>query len=205
MPDSSFLFFLFRFDLLNTNMTAMTELLSLLKCVLGSSKASYISVPVTTGERFLSWYELTGKGISEKSRYNDLHEAQVIQENIKEAKNRIEELRGRIHNAVIEPMSLVVQNWSQNDYYEFWTEVINRHIKDAYFFPGWYLSKGCAVEFLYCKQKDIPVYDYEGRELTEAEGIELLTQTIKRYSKLDFETDFFETIIAQLKELCLVS
>jgi hypothetical protein len=176
----------------------LNEVLSVLDCVLHENEATYISIPITTGLRFLDWYKMEGKNIVSSEEYHALHYKQVIEQNISASADFVEHVRNTRGNAVIEPTKLVVKDWTQNDYHNFWIRIINRFIKEAFFMTGWHLSKGCTLEFLTAKRKGIPVYDVDSRPISTDEACTLLESTIDEYAKLGLETAFFSDVVSKL-------
>jgi hypothetical protein len=183
----------------NTNSIIIEEMLSVFDCIIHENEATYISIPITTGLRFLDWYKREGKNVTSNEEYNDLHYKYVMLENINASAYFVEQVRKVKSNVVIEPTKLVVKDWVQIDYHNFWVGVINRFIKEAYFTSGWYLSKGCVLEYLTAKRKGIPAYDMNNHEISIDEGCLLIESTISEYSKLGLETSFFADILSKLK------
>ena len=176
----------------------LQEFLSVFDCIAGANQATYISIPITTGFQFLDWYKTEGRQIKPGELYDELHYKKVIEVNIRASAAFIAHIRQQKKGLVIEPTKLTVLGWGQNDYHNFWVAVINRFIKDAWFADGWHLSKGCTLEFLTAKQKGIPVYDMQGREISTEQGYTLIESTIREYSALHLETDFFSDILSKL-------
>jgi hypothetical protein len=182
----------------NTNAN-INEMLSVFDCMIHANEATYISIPITTGLRFLDWYKREGKNAVSTEEYNDLHYKHVMLENINASAYFVEQVRKVKSNVVIEPTKLAVKGWEQIDYHNFWVGVIDRFIKEAYFTSGWYLSKGCVLEFLTVKRKGIPAYDMNNHEISIDEGAVLIESTISEYSKLGLETSFFADMLSKLK------
>ena len=108
----------------------------------------YIGVPVTTGRRFINWFRSTGCQLQRDNiEYERALRAEVILPNIQHAARFIELLRWRHVGLIIDPTSVEVPGWSQAQYYQFWTTVINRHARRVIFLDGWEFSSGCVLEF----------------------------------------------------------
>jgi len=178
----------------------LAEITTLFKCVIGNEHAIYISVPITTGQRFLTWYSKTGKHLS-KADYGDAHFKEVIQPNLQDAQEFINQIRESHECIVVEPTSLNIASWSQTDYHSFWKTVIELYINKVYFLDGWYLSKGCSLEFLASCKKGIDIYDQKKHPLTLKEGTSLIKKGISEYEKLGLDVKFQSKIYAELSDL----
>ena len=119
---------------------------SILRC--NDNKVLYISTPITTGYRLISWAKDLNK-IDSYVEYKHLHEKNVILPNIKEARKKIKQI---IINSgsdiIIEPTTVKMNGWNQFDYIYFWAEVINKYVNKVIFLNGWECSNGCCAELL---------------------------------------------------------
>jgi hypothetical protein len=118
--------------------------------VLPDREAVYVSVPITTGKRFLDWRRGPGAGLApSEGRYRSEHRRNVVDPNRAQVAPVIRVLRERMGRVVIDPTTLGdVPGWAQADYHAFWTQVIERYVDTVVFLDGWEFSSGCAQEFL---------------------------------------------------------
>ncbi|WDF74191.1 DUF4406 domain-containing protein [Novosphingobium sp. KACC 22771] len=135
------------------------------RCILGSHRnAIYVSGPITTGPRFIVDVER-----------NFVASDGVIQANIDDILKIAHSLREETGRIVIEPGSLAVPSWSQDDYLELWTSLIERHIAEVRFLNGWDASIGCALEYERAWLHDIERRFADGAIIEHDQAIFLLT------------------------------
>jgi len=174
------------------------EIAALLKCVTGNESAAYVSVPITTGKRFLEWYKDRGR-LLKNTEYSEAHFREVIKPNMDDAQEFISHIRATHECIVIEPTALTIDCWSQNDYNKFWKTVIERYISKVYFGDGWYLSKGCTMEFMVAFKKGIPTYKQNKKHLTAKEALDLIQTGIGEYNLLGLDASFQNKMADELK------
>lgn len=139
------------------------------QCILGSDRhAIYVSGPITTGPRFIAVRERGGADDEKK---------QVLAANIADIVEAAARLRKETGCIVIEPGSLSVQTWSQDDYLELWTNLIERHIAEVRFLDGWEASIGCALEYERARQHGVTRCRLDGSSITDDEAISLVSST----------------------------
>src|SRR5262245_50784835 len=87
-------------------------------CAFPEEGIVYLSGPITTGTRFLSWYASSGKLLEPQSKeYSDELREHVISPNERDIHQRAKELRKRLTKPVLEPASLRIDGWTQVDYH----------------------------------------------------------------------------------------
>jgi hypothetical protein len=118
--------------------------------VLPDREAVYLSVPITTGRRFLDWRRGPGAGLAPSDgRYPSEHRRHVVEPNREHVVPVVRMLRERLGRVVIDPTTLHdVPGWGQADYHAFWTGVIERYAGTVVFLDGWEFSSGCTHEFV---------------------------------------------------------
>ncbi len=136
-------------------------------CILGSERhAIYVSGPITTGLRFIAARE------AEAGPDGD----DILRVNIADIIESAERLRRETGRAIIEPGSLTVPSWSQDDYLALWTNLIERHIAEVRFLDGWDASIGCALEYERAAQHGIARCRLDGTPILLNEALALLTR-----------------------------
>jgi hypothetical protein len=130
--------------------TVAGAMFEVLDGVIRHRDAVYVSVPITTGKRFLEWRRGLGAGLSpSRRRYQREHAFHVVEPNRRHVKPIIALVEERLKRIVIDPTTLGhVPNWTQADYHAFWTQVIERYVSTVVFMDGWEFSSGCTYEFL---------------------------------------------------------
>ncbi len=135
------------------------------RCILGSDRhAIYVSGPITTGLRFIAAREV-GAGSDG---------GEILRANIADIFESADRLRRETGRAIIEPGSLTVPSWSQDDYLALWTELIERHISEVRFLDGWDASIGCALEYERAAEHGIDRCRLDGTPIPLEEALALL-------------------------------
>ena len=145
-------------------------------CILGESRITYLSGPITTGPR---WVASVEKGLGQAERLENLAR------NLADIQNAARVLRAEQSRLVIEPASLNVSRWSQADYLILWTTVIERHAAEVVFMPGWNYSIGCALEFERAVLHQIPTRMLNGSKLDYSEAIAAISAAASHLAPLD--------------------
>ncbi len=112
-------------------------------------EAVYLSAPLTTGPRLVSWRRsLRSQAVDPAIRDEDEFRSAVLSPNQAAAAEFARTLRLRLGRPVIDPTSLPDQpEWTQIDYRVFWGKVIERVVSRVVFMDGWAVSDGCTYEF----------------------------------------------------------
>jgi hypothetical protein len=171
----------------------------LLKCILNGNKATYISVPITSGTRFLQWYKRYGvKLIKHKVKYEIRHYRDVIKPNLLNAKKNIQKLRCKIDGTVIDPIQFTRPEWSQDDYRYFWGRVIEQYVNTVIFLDGWQYSSGCSFEFLTATRASKKTLDTRFRPINRHAGLKLLEKAIIEIESKSLDSSFLKMIVDEL-------
>ena len=133
------------------------------RCIIGDARVIYLSGPITTGPRWLAAVN------NEQMEFNGL-----INSNCQDLLDAAAKVRSDTSSIVIEPASLSVRGWSQDDYLSLWTELIERHAGEVRFLPGWEFSNGCAREFERAWRHAVPTRELDGTQIGLAEGLRQL-------------------------------
>jgi hypothetical protein len=137
------------------------------ECVIGDERAIYLSGPITTG---LAWVEAVQAGKPDRDT--------VIAANSAVMRDAARKLRNETRQIVIEPASLTVRGWSQEDYLELWTNVIEKHASEVRFMRGWQYSIGCALEFRRAARRHIATTELDGARISAADGVDALNGAV---------------------------
>lgn len=142
--------------------------------------AVYVSTPITTGPLFAEWY-LRQADVGSTDYAARLRE-QIIAPNLERARPLVLACRDRFQGRlVIDPTGLPdVPGWSQYDYHEFWTRLIDRCIGVVVFAPGWEYSNGCALEFAAACNAGAELLSSTFRPLAVQEGARMLERAARK-------------------------
>ena len=169
--------------------------------VVDGRNADYVSTPLTTGPRFMDWYHAEGsklkKGSSEYERELQRH---VITRNSLRARQFVDQLRAD-RRVVIEPTSLSVSHWTQNDYRHLWGRVIERYARCVWLLDGWQYSSGCAYEFWVAKRVGIETLSEAGRLITREEGVSMIEAAIRDIEAISQSPKFLRAVATALLQV----
>lgn len=167
------------------------DFFKVLKNLLNGNDITYVSTPINTGEKFLNWYKLMGKKLlTENSvEYNNEKFKNVIEPNIIYAREYVNNLRKINNKVVIDPTTFEIETlkWNQDDFYEFWGNVIKELVNEVIFLDGWEYSIGCCYELLASLENKVDIYSQDKKQLTIEQCIVKLKNSISAYAynKLD--------------------
>jgi hypothetical protein len=167
-----------------------TELLPAIRQIwrsaFGSTRVAYLSGPITTGRRFIDWWRGGGHALAANSDdYRSALRAQVIQPNEAAIKLTAELLRAKHPEPVVEPATLFVSNWSQQDYLTLWEQFITDHASRILLMDGWEFSAGCASEFCRAHLDGVPTHRIDGTPVVARDGIAAIRRALGEVEALD--------------------
>lgn len=155
-----------------------------LKNLINGNEITYVSTPINTGEKFISWYSSIGKILVENSKeYDDGKYRNVIEPNMRSAKEYIKRIRKITNKVVIDPTTFEDRTlkWNQDDFYNFWSNVIKELVNEVIFLDGWEYSIGCCYELVAAIEKKINIYSQDMNTLTIDECITKLNNSVDIY------------------------
>jgi hypothetical protein len=171
------------------------------QCVVGGREATYLSVPITTGRRFIEWFALRGRELDPGSEaYKREHEAAVIRPNCEAAKQLLASLRAACQHGevVIEPTALVRPHWGQDEYRYFWGKVIERYVGAVVFLAGWEYSSGCAFEFLTATRAGAETRAANGRRIARPDALAWVRRALDEMQSFGVKAEFLATVAGEL-------
>jgi hypothetical protein len=143
------------------------EMFQSIGCAVEAGSAIYISGPITTGLNFIEWYRREGHMLhGDVMNYAEkLHEG-VIVKNEAQIFELARKTRKERIVPVIEPASLRVKRWSQEDYIRFWLGILERFVSEVVLVNGWQYSVGCVAEYNFSVSRGHSIYCESGEALT---------------------------------------
>lgn len=156
------------------------------RAAFGSTRVAYLSGPITTGRRFIDWWRAGGYAFPPDSEdYRSALRRNVIALNEEALKLTAELLRAKHSEPVIEPASLFVSHWSQDDYLELWEQFITDHASRILLMDGWEFSAGCASEFSRAHLDGVPTARIDGTPVVVRDGIAAIRRALAEVEALD--------------------
>lgn len=178
-----------------------TALSGMLSCAVNGREAEYVSTPLSTGLGFIEWYRSIGKQLTrDADAYRRAHEASVIAVNALRARHFIERLRTE-RRIVIEPTSLNLPHWTQNDYRHLWGQLIERYARRVWLLDGWQFSSGCAFEFYVASQSGIETLSQHGTYISRRQGSQMIADAVIQTESLGLSADFLRAVSQALAEI----
>lgn len=175
-----------------------------LKNLFNGNEITYISTPITTGEKFVSWYNSIGKTIPENSiEYVKEKKKNVIEPNIQRVEAYVKKLRKLTNKVIIDPTTFEDETlkWSQEDFYNFWGNIIKELVHEVIFINGWEYSIGCCHELLAALEKGINIYSEDMNKLTISQCIIKLNNSVDMYSSNNLQQEIkLKEILGEVKQ-----
>ncbi|AKL94976.1 hypothetical protein CACET_c15270 [Clostridium aceticum] len=160
------------------------------KNLFAGNELLYISTPITTGQRFIDWYDSIGKNLDRESRkYSKEMKNNVVYPNIENAKKCIENIRKATNKLIIDPTNLEddLLQWTQDEFYQFWDRVIKDLVDEIVFLDGWEYSIGCCHEYLSAVENNIKAYNSNMEVLSLAEAKRKMSMSINMYESYQLQ------------------
>lgn len=186
--------------LLNPKYRNEVELLLMpLECVLKSKTNIYVSGPITTGNRHLQWHKKNSHHITE-STYNQLRRQEIIDHNIQNIALIAKNVRDMSGSIVIEPASLELKHWTQDDYLLFWGKVIDKYVNTIVFVKNWEYSRGCVYEFYLGLINQYDLLDSNMKPININLAVSKIKKAIILFEKYSLDTTLQEKLFILINE-----
>ncbi len=175
-------------------------MLDMVATTVGREKATYISVPITTGPRLVTWF----RQLAERSESlpdprrpeGEERRRLVIDPNLRDARLFAEKIRQITEEPVIDPsMLLDVPGWRQEDYIALWELVIERFASRLVFAEGWAYSYGCTHEFFFALSLNIPTLNADLQPLDRDEGLSQIIQATRELADCGADVSFLLALL----------
>ncbi len=176
-------------------------ILEALRCVVGSKGAVYLATPITGGLRFLEWYQAEGRHLRDQPPYDTQRHAKVIVPNCENAAAFAGTLRDTMSKVVIDPSRFFLDHWTQSAYRALWCEVVRRFVSAVHLNEGWWVSVGCAQEFLAAVAGGIPLFEGLGEPLSPEAGLHRLQMGVEKLQMIGAPCDDLAAAVGDLEEL----
>lgn len=179
-------------------------MLGILRSVIeGNNNSVYVSIPLTSGKRFLDYYSSNYLEKSKNCNNQDKNFiTTLIDSNKNSAKEIVKQLRSRFSETLINPLALPdIEGWEQDDYRDFWGRVVERYAKTVICTKDWNYSSGCIYEFLIAKQNNIQTTDENSAFISIQEGINLIKKAVGEMKNSKMPSHFLENVINSLTKI----
>lgn len=151
------------------------EMFRAISCAVSSKSATYISGPITTGLNFVNWYaDKLKRNIPNEINYRDALRNNVIRPNEIKILELAEHWRSTQRGTVIEPASLYIEAWSQDDFIKFWLGVLDRFVRTVVLVEGWQYSAGCVAEYNFSRSHGHLILSHFGEPIDRAAAVQLI-------------------------------
>lgn len=174
--------------------------LSILACALPSTKVIYISTPITNGKILLPWLSSLPDHVkSDSQTYEKLLLEHVIKPNIEKGQAFAARVRDLSRAPVIDPSPFMADDWTQTDYIELWTCVIEEYASEVWFNSGWEFSNGCTQEYLAALKAGIPTKDASGNPLPASHACALIEGVIPELQEAKVNAMVLRSVLSSIK------
>jgi len=193
------------FDILNKTKiySQIDKVVEQLKCIIDGQSATYVSIPISSGKRFVNWYKQAGKDLLQHGDdvyRTELYEC-VIKKNMAAAINKVKEIRSKIDGPLIDPTKLEFLEWEQDEYRYYWGKVIEKYVKKAIFFDGWEYSNGCSFEFLKSMELNIECLGENLENISLEKSLKRLKASLSEMRENNLKTVYIERVFQNLNHL----
>mgnify|MGYP000844627223 CR=1 FL=1 len=167
-----------------------------------NNNAIYISAPITTGNDFINWYSKNIDLFTSGEIYKHRHYNEIVKPNLSLILKYYNELKSKYNTSIIEPASLEMPNWSQDEYLYYWGEIIKKSIVKIIFLDGWSYSKGCSYEYYVGLKKGIEIVDQNQNSIDKKWAINQIKIAISEYENIGIDTDLQKQILIEIQNEC---
>lgn len=151
--------------------------------VIGNTGAYYLSGPITSGIKFIEWKNSIGKFLTNEDEKKKSKFVNVIEPNNKSLKMESEKLRNIYKTPIINPSSICIKSFTNDDYIILWIDVITNFATRVFSMDDWYYSYGCIIEFRLANKLGLPISTISGINLTYNFGLNLIKSEIINLKK----------------------
>jgi hypothetical protein len=167
--------------------------------------ADYVATPITSGRKYLHWYQTEGQALeNDEHAYRSSREIHVVTPNTLHARKFVRRLRAE-RRTVIEPTCLDLPHWTQNDYRHLWGRIIQRFVRRIWLMDDWQFSSGCCYEFYEAIRCGIETLSETGKPITRQIGMEMIEEAVTEMERGGHDATFLQQTLAQLRDLKLHS
>lgn len=184
----------------STHEREIEMMLGLLTSMIEGREATYVSAPITSGERFARWRGQRPDGAATSGpAYEEELQREVVGPNREHARAIMRELRRSFEGVLIDPTAVAdFDGWTQDDYRHLWARVIESYAQRVVCLDGWQFSNGCAYEFLTAHRAGVETLCEDRQPLTLEEGQRLLRAAIAQMSAWGMQTEFLDQVVEAL-------
>jgi hypothetical protein len=185
-----------------TQLEETEMLLSLVDCVVLEREAVYGSSEIFTGQRF---YDLcidnearTAEELEKK--LGPQYKTILLAKNKEKGVNFLKKLRELGHKIVITPVAFTATPfWSNEQYKDFWSQVIARKCRIVCMNEGWQFSETCVCDYLAGLKGGKKVLDHVGNLLVLDAARKAVTAAVRRLEDFGFEVPDLRKALTELK------
>jgi len=164
-----------------------------IRCAVADATPTYLSVPVTSGPRFVDWLRRPDRPTRGTPDYSMRHEIEVVRPNIAAARDHARAARRRWGDSpLVNPAALNVPGWTQGDYLRLWLAFVETDAARIVAAPGWALSSGCVLEVAAALERRRQVHLLDGSALNAGPALDEIKSSIGILSGLSLDTRTFE-------------
>lgn len=159
-----------------------------IKRLFSSNEIVYISTPINTGERFISWHKAIGRNLDiNGSEYAEEFAKNVFEPNIKYAKKCIDKIKKSANKVIIDSVTIENEtlNCTQEEFYLFLDKIIKELINKVIFLDGWEYSVGCCHELLSAVKYNRDIYSQDMKKLCFYEVINKMYISANIYESIN--------------------
>ena len=123
----------------------------------------------------------------------------VVDENTKQLKLLASSIRAKTGKPVIDPSALTEGSWKQEQWGEFWCQVISQFTEAVVLASEWEFSKGACSECLFALRRGFPVRLHDGSNIDFQRAIKDIRSAANEMRASGFNAEFFETLLSKVE------
>lgn len=159
------------------------------------SNVTYVACPITGGYRHLEWVRNSAMNNA------STHRSAVIEPNITSADDFCSRVGFATGQVCINPATLYRAHWSQDDYRNFWSRVIEAFATRMYLSEGWEVSVGCLFECLLAIRLELPLHDHNFKKIDYEIAIDQAREGIRVLTEIGEGSGFLTVLLDQFMQM----
>lgn len=173
-----------------------------IKNLLRGNKVFYLSMPITSGIRFVDWYSDKGRKLNKDSEeFRKQREKYVIERNKMDYKKVVANIKSKVQYTIIDPCNMEnhTLKWRQEQFHKFWERFIWDCVDIIVFLDGWEYSIGCCHEYGVAVESGKVIVDQNMIPITFECGLDKVRRGVDKYIELGIENEVMRKVLGKLE------
>jgi Domain of unknown function (DUF4406) len=189
--------------------SAVNDVIMAFDYFLKGRRINYVATPITTGQRYIKWYQYDGYKYITATEFKTEHIKNVIDPNCQDALKYTRQLQSQQFSGnptiIYCPAELPFPFWSHADCLRLCHHIIKNYAIIMTLLPGWETSFGCVQEYYLAQQLGLACYTHNKIFIDSTQAIESISQTIPQMLAANLPIDGMLSYLDKLKSLSKVT